>query len=277
VFHREVAPRFFETLKIPLLAGREFNEGDRPGAPRVAVINETLARRLWPQGPAVGRTLLLNDQPYQVVGVSKNALLHNALDGPQAFLYLPYWQNNFRPQIDAGLLIRVSGDPGTMLQSLRRVIVAVDPQVPLGVVMTLSGRINDEFKSVMLTSAVVTWAGTLAFLLSMVGLYGVLAFAVGERRREIGIRMALGAEAHDVLRLVIAQGLRLALAGVVVGLLAAYGATRLIKSLLYGVSATDPLTFVVSALLLIAVALVACWLPARRATKVDPLIALRCD
>jgi predicted permease len=277
VFHNEVAPRFFDTLKIPLLEGREFNEGDRPGAPRVAVINETLARRLWPQGPALERTLILNDQPYQVVGVSKDALLHNALYGPQPFLYLPYWQNNFRPQIDARLLIRVSGDPQTMLQSLRRVIVAVDPQVPLGEVMTLSRLINGEFNSVMLTSAVVTWAGALAFFLSMLGLYGVLAFAVGERRREIGIRMALGAESRDVLRLVIAQGLRLALAGVVGGLLAAYGATRLIKSLLYGVSATDPLTFIVIALSLMVVALLACFVPAWRATKVDPLLALRCD
>jgi predicted permease len=278
VFHNEVGPRFFETLKVPLLEGREFNEGDRPGAARVAVINETLARRLWPQSTALGRTLLLNDQPYEVVGVSKDARLRNALNDPMPVIDLAYWQHNFRPQINARLLIRVAGDPETMLPSLRRVIVAVDQQVPLGEITTLSRlMMNAEFKSVMLTSAVVTWAGALAFLLSMVGLYGVLAFAVSERRREIGIRMALGAEAHDVLRLVIAQGLRLALAGVVVGLLAAYGATRLIKSLLYGVSATDPLTFIVSALVLLVVASLACWIPARRATKVDPLIALRCD
>jgi predicted permease len=274
VFNHEVAPRFFETLKIPLLEGREFNEGDRPGAPRVAVINETLARRLWLQGPALERTLILNDQRYQVVGVSKNAQLHNALDGPQPFLYLPYWQE---PQIDARLLIRVAGDPQTMLPSLRRVIVAVDPQVPLGEAMTLSRLINAEFKSVMLTSAVVTWAGALALFLSMLGLYGVLAFAVAERTREIGIRMALGAKRGDVLRLVIAQGLRLALTGVGIGFLAAYAATRLIKSLLYGVSATDALTFIVTALSLLVIASLACWIPARRATKVDPLLALRCD
>src|SRR5262245_5366068 len=278
VFHNELGPRFFETLKLPLLEGREIDAGDRPAAPCVTIINETLARRLWPQGPALGRTLLLNDQPYQVVGVSLDARLRNALNDPMPFIDLAYWQNNFRPQINARLLIRVAGDPQTMLPSLRRVIVAVDPQVPLGEVTTLSRlMMNAEFKSVMLTSAVVRWAGALALFLSMLGIYGVLAFAVGERRREIGIRMALGAEARDVLRLVIAQGLRLALAGVVVGLLAAYGATRLIKSLLYGVSATDPLTFIVIALSLLVVALLACWIPARRATKVDPLLALRCD
>ena len=277
VEYQEIAPRFCKTLKIPLLEGREFNEGDRPGAQRVVIINETLARRLWPQGAAPERTLILNDQPYQVVGVSKDAQLYNAFDGPQPFLYFPYWQNNVRPQIDARLLIRVAGDPETMLPSLRRVIAAVDPQVPLDEVTLLTWQINTVFKSVMLTSAVLTWAGALAFFLSMLGLYGVLAFAVGARTREIGIRMALGAERRDVLRLVITQGLRLALAGVGIGLLAAYAATRLMKTLLYGVSPTDAPTFIGIASSLMIVALLACWIPARRATKVDPMIALRRD
>ena len=277
VEYQEIAPRFCKTLKVPLLEGREFNEEDRPGAPRVVIINETLARRLWPQGEALERTLVLNDLPYQVVGVSKDAQLYNALDGPQPFLLLPYWQNNVRPQIDARLLIRVAGDPETMLPSLRRVIVSVDPQVPLDEVTPLTRQINTVFKSVMLTSAVLTWAGALAFFLSMLGLYGVLAFAVGARTREIGIRMALGAERRDVLRLVITQGLRLTLAGVGIGLPAAYAATRLVKSLLYGVSPTDAPTFLGLALLLMVVALLACWIPARRATKVDPIIALRRD
>jgi predicted permease len=277
VEYQESGPRLCETLKIPLLAGREFNEGDRPGSPRVVVINETLARRLWPADTALQQTLFVNDQPYQVVGVSKDARLRNMLEGPLPFLYLPYWQNNLRPHVDARMLIRVAGDPRTMLPQLRRTIVGVDPQVPLSEIGLLTDQVDAHYNHVMLTSTVVTYTGALAFLLSMLGLYGVLAFAVSQRSREIGIRMALGAERSDVLRLVIAQGLRLALAGVGIGLLAAYAATRLVKSLLYGVSATDAPTFIVIALLLLVVALLACWIPARRATKVDPLLALRCD
>jgi macrolide transport system ATP-binding/permease protein len=277
VEYKEVAPRFCETLKIPLLQGREFDERDRSGAPRVVVINETLARRLWPQGAALGRALILNEQQYQVVGVSLDAQLRNALEGPRAFLYLPTWQKDFRQPIDARLIVRLAGDPQTMLPQLRLVVAAVDPNVPLSEDVPLTQQVNAVYKPVLLTSAVLTWAGGLALFLSMLGLYGVLAFAVAERTREIGIRMALGAERRDVLRIVIAQGLRLALAGVVIGLPAAYAATQLMKALLYGVSATDPLMFALIALLLMVVASLACWIPARRATKVDPLVALRRD
>jgi putative ABC transport system permease protein len=277
VEYQEVAPHFCETLKIPLIEGREFNEGDRPGAPRVVVVNETLARRLWPQGAALERTLILNDLPYQVVGVSKDAQLRNALEGPRTFIYLPTWQKDFRQPIDARLLVRVAGDPQTALPQLRRVVAAVDPNVPISEDVPLTQQVNAIYNAVLLTSAVLSWAGALTLFLSMLGLYGVLAFAVAERTREIGIRMALGAERRDVLRLVITQGLRLALAGVGIGLLAAYAATRLMKSLLYGVSATDAPTFIGIASSLMVVALLACWIPARRATKVDPMIALRRD
>jgi predicted permease len=275
VEYQEVGPRFCETLKIPLLSGREFDQGDRPGTPRVVIINETLANRLWPQGTALEQSVLLNDQPFQVVGVSKDARLCNTLEGSLPFLYTPYWQSNFRPQVDARLLIRVAGDPQTMLTTLRRVIAEVDPQVPLTEDVPLTEQVSVEYKAVSLTSTVVTWTGGLAFFLSMLGLYGLLAFAVGERTREIGIRLALGARPGDVLWLVIAQGLRLALAGLGVGLLGAYAASRFVKSLLYGVSPTDPLMFAGIAALLLVVALIACWIPARRATRIDPLVALR--
>lgn len=275
VEYQEVAPRFCETLKIPLLEGREFDEGDRPGAPRVAVINQTLARRLWPEAAALEHTLVLDDQPYRVVGVSKDAQLVSALESPRPFLYLPYWQNNIRPQIDARLVVRVAGDPQTMLPLLRRAVVAVDPNVPISEDVPLTQQVNAVYMPVLLTSAVLTYTGLLALFLSMLGLYGVLAFSVTQRTREIGIRMALGAESFDVLRLVVTQGLRLALAGVGIGLLASFAASRLVKNLLYGVSATDPLTFALIALLLLFMALLACWLPARRATRVDPMEALR--
>lgn len=275
VEYQEIAPRFCETLKIPLLEGREFNEGDRPGAPRVTVINETLARRLWPEVSALERALILRDQPYQVVGVSKDAQLLNALESPQPFLYLPYLQNNTRPQIDPRFVVRVAGEPQTMLPLLRRAIVALDPNVPISEDVPLTQQVNAVYMPVLLTSAVLTYAGLLALFLSMLGLYSMLAFTVSQRTREIGIRMALGAERLDVVRLVVTQGLRLAVAGVGIGLLVSFTAARLVKSLLYGVSATDPVTFALIAVLLLFVALLACWLPARRATKVDPMVALR--
>ena len=273
--YQEIGPRFCETLKIPLLEGREFDEGDRLGAPRVSVINETLARRLWPEGSALGRTLMLHDQPYRVVGVSKDAQLRNALESPEPFVYLPYLQNNARTQIDARLVVRVAGEPKTFLPLLRQAIVAMDPNVPISEDVPLTQQVNAVYKPVLLTSSVLTYAGLLALFLSMLGLYGVLAFSVSQRTREIGIRLALGAERLDVLRLIVSQGLRLALAGVGIGLLASFGATRLVKSLLYGVSATDSVTFGVISVLLLFVALLATWLPARRATKVDPMVALR--
>jgi putative ABC transport system permease protein len=275
VEYQEVAPRFCETLKIPLISGREFHEGDRPDAHRVTVINETLARRLWPDGSALERVLILRDQPYKVVGVSKDAQLLNALESPQPFVYLPYLQNSTRTQIDARLVVRVAGDPKTMLPTLRRAIVGLDPNVPISEDVPLTQQVNAVYMPVLLTSTVLAYSGMLALFLSMLGLYTVLAFTVGQRTREIGIRMALGAERLDVLRLVIAQGLRLALTGIGIGLLASFAATRLTKSLLYGVSATDPLVFTLIAALLLLVALLATWLPARRATKVDPMIALR--
>jgi ABC-type lipoprotein release transport system permease subunit len=243
----------------------------------VVIVNETLAKRMWPDGAPLQRSLIVNDLPVQVIGVFKDAQFRNATEAPQPYLYLPYWQNIFRPQIDSRMLVRVTGDPQTMLPVLRREIAALDPNVPISEDVPLTQQVNAVYKSVMLTSGVLTSSAVIAFFLSMIGLYGMLAFAVSQRTREIGVRIALGAQTADVLKLVVGQGLRLAFAGMAIGLLAALAATRVMKSLLYGVSATDPLTFIVIALLLTFVALLACWIPARRATKVDPIVALRCD
>jgi ABC-type antimicrobial peptide transport system permease subunit len=153
----------------------------------------------------------------------------------------------------------------------------LDPNVPISDDGTLMRQVNAAYNDVLLTSAVLTSSGVIALFLSMIGLYGALAFAVSRRTREIGVRMALGAQRADVMKMVVGQGLRLAFAGVAIGLTVALAATRLVKSLLYGVTAADPLTFIVIALSLVIVASLACWIPARRATKVDPMVALRCD
>jgi predicted permease len=287
----EIAPRYFETLKIPLIQGRDFNDGDTAGAPHVTIINETLAGRMWPDGSPLGRVLTVNEQPYYVVGVSKDTKFRNALQAPQPFLYFPYWQNGLapqtdsraaaraaaNPQTDSRLWARVSGDPETMLPLLRRAITSLDPNVPISDDGTLMRQVNAAYNDVLLTSAVLSASGVIALFLSMIGLYGALAFAVSRRTREIGVRMALGAQISDVMKMVVGQGLRLAFTGVAIGLTVALAATRLVKSLLYGVTAADPLTFIVIALSLVVVASLACWVPARRATKVDPMVALRCD
>jgi macrolide transport system ATP-binding/permease protein len=270
----EIAPRLLETLKLPLIQGSDFNDSDRQSAPRVVIVNETLAKRMWPDGVALERILVVNEQQHRVVGVTKDAQFRNAAEAPKPFLYLPYWQNTLSPQIDSTIMARVAGDPVTMPSILRREISKVDANVPIESA-TMTQQVNDVFQSVLLSNAVLISSSAIALLLSMIGLYGTVAFAVRQRTREIGVRMALGAQATDVLKLIVGQGLRLVFVGLMVGLLAAFAATRLMNSLLYGVSPTDPITFILVASLLTLVAFGACWIPARRATQVDPLTALR--
>jgi ABC-type antimicrobial peptide transport system permease subunit len=175
------------------------------------------------------------------------------------------------------MVIRVAGEPLAMLPLLRREIAAVDSNVPISEDLLMTSQVNGEYRSVLMTSRVLVISALIALFLSMIGLYGVLAFSVSQRTREIGIRMALGAQQQHVLRLVVGQGMALALIGVVVGLAASFALTRVMASLLYAVTPTDPVTFALSALVLTGVALGACFVPARRAAKVDPMSALRCE
>jgi predicted permease len=272
---QEIAPRFFETLRIPVTQGRDFEDMDRSNAPRVAIVNETLARRMWPDQSPLERIVVLDDIEFHVVGVCKDSRLRNSIEGPLPFVYLAYWQNAFRQQTDSRMVIRVAGDPRVMLPILRREIAAVDSNVPISEDLPMTAQVNGKYRSVLMTSSVMVCSGVIALFLSMIGLYGVLAFSVTERTREIGIRMALGARQPHVLRLVVGQGLSLALIGIVIGLAASLAFTRVLASLLYGVSAHDPLTFGLIALLLMGIALLACCLPAWRAARVDPITALR--
>jgi putative ABC transport system permease protein len=268
----EVTPRFFETLKISLLNGRAFDEGDRGGAPLVAIVNETLARRLWPQDDPVGMPLVIDRKEYRVIGVAQDTQPRRSDEQPRPYVYRAYWQSK---EVDSRAFVRVAGDPRAMLLSLRQEIAAVDPDVHIGQEMSLAERTALSFESERLMGNVLSYAGAIALFLSVLGLYGVLAQAVSQRTREIGIRMALGAQVNDVLMMVVSQGLKLAFIGIAIGLALALALTRVLSSYLYGITPRDPLTFVVVALLLAGVALVACYFPARRATKVDPMVALR--
>ncbi len=274
---QEVAPRYFETLGIPLISGREFEPRDRPGAPRVVVINESLARRLWPGEPPLGRTIIINDLPFEIVGVSKDAEPRSLTQRPKPQVYVAFWQNNFEPQIDARMCVRVAGDPAQMLTVIRRAIAQVDANVPISEDMPLRDQISATYMPVILGSRVLVCSALMALGLSAIGLYGLLAHAVGRRTREIGIRIALGARPARVLAVVLRQGMTTIAIGVAAGLIVTFWATKLLARWLYGIGTHDTLVFAAGALVLVTVGFAACWVPARRASRVDPLIALRTE
>lgn len=277
VHKQDVSERFFRTLRVPLLQGREFGAQDRAGSQLVAVMNQTLAQRLWSNGSAVGRTFFINAQPFQVVGVSANLQPGNPAHSPEPHLYLSYWQSNATREGDIRFAVRVAGDPAPALREIRRAVQSIDPIVPIGEDMSLAEQVGLEYMPVVLAQNVMLFCGVLALCLSAMGLYSIVAFAVRTRTREFGIRMALGARREDVLRLVVTQGTKLALVGVAIGAIAALLSTRLLASLLFGVKATDPVTYSCATILLFIAGLTACYLPARRATSVDPVQALHSE
>ena len=274
---QDVNSAFFQTLHIPLLQGRPFNEQDRDGSPRVAIVNQALAGRLWSVGSAVGRTVLLNGQPFLVIGVSADTQPPSPIHAPEPHVYLSYWQSNATREGDIRMAIRVAGDPALLLPTIRRTIQSIDPNVPIGEEMSMSEQVDLEYMPVLLARTITSYCGLLALCMSAMGLYSILAFSVRTRTREIGVRMALGALPNDVLRLIVRQGTKLTLAGVVIGVVAALALTRFVASLLFGVKTSDPATYTSVALLLLLVALAACYLPARRASRVDPMKALRTE
>jgi predicted permease len=277
-----VGLRYFATLGTPLLRGRDFTAQDTAGAPAVAIISEGLARRLWPDlkdvGEALGKRVHLGgpDDPLsEIVGIAKDTKnsQFRPLDGPAPpTLYRPFAQN-YSPR--ASLVVRTSGDPRALIPAVRREVVALDEHLPPHELQPLTENIALALWSARTGAAILSIFGMLGLALAAIGMYGVMSYAVARRTREIGVRMALGAQRRDVLRLVVGHGLALTLAGAGLGLAVAVAVTRLLANQLYRVSATDPVTFAGVTLGLICVALVACYLPARRATKVDPLKALR--
>ena len=277
VCKQDVGTNFFRTLKIPLLQGREFGEQDKSGYQPVAVVNQTLARRFWPDGSAVGQTLVVNAKPFQIIGVSADLQPASSVHTPEPHLYLSYWQSNATSEGDIRFAIRVAGDLASTLRVIRRTVQSVDPDVPIGEDMAMSEQVRLQYMPVVLGQNVMVFAGVLALCLSAMGLYSILSLAVRARIREFGIRMALGARRVDVLQLVVSQGTKLALIGVAIGVMAALLSTRLLASFLFGVKATDPVTFLCATILSVFVAVAACYLPARRATSIDPAQSLHVE
>ena len=274
-----IAPGYFRTLGIQMLAGREFTNRDRAGATMVAIINEKLANQLWPGDNAVGKFLAVPfwqepRPPVQIVGVARNTKFRSLLADMPMVIYLPELQAY---DGRATLVARTSGDPRQFIPAIRGEVAALDKDLTLQAVKTMTDQIESVLWQQRLAAGLIGVFGLLALALAAIGIYGVIAHSVAQRTREIGIRMALGADARDIRRMIVRRGLALALTGVVVGLAAAFALTRLMSSLLYGVSATDPLTFAIASVVLVGVALGACLVPARRATRVDPMIALRCE
>jgi len=272
--YETVGPQYFQTMRIPFVHGRDFDERDQEGAPGVVIINETMARRYWPGGDALGRRLKLAKDWLVIVGIAKDVKNRSLGEAPQPFLYLPLFQDYRSNMI---LVARTAVDPEKMFQSVRAAVVALDPEIPMFDTKTLEDHVGISLFLQRMAASLLSIFGLLALSLAAVGLYGVMAYAVAQRTRELGIRVSVGAKQSDILRLILGQGLMLTIIGMIGGLVIALAVTRLSAGLLYGVSAADPMTFTVVALILLAVALVAGYFPARRATKVDPMIALRME
>jgi predicted permease len=272
-----VTPGYFGAMQTRLVQGREFSEQDNEQAPRVAIVNETFARRFWPNESPLGKRFRFGgaEAPLlEIVGVAQDGKYAGLNEDPKAFVYRPLWQARLS---SSSLIVRAETEPQQLIAAVRHELQQLDPRLPIASVKTMTEQLSFALLPARLAASVLGGFGVLALVLAAIGLYGVMSFNVARRTRELGIRLALGAQARDILQLVIAQGMRLVLLGVGIGLLAAFGLTRLMKILLFGVSATDPLIFTGIALLLLGVAWLACWWPARRATKVDPIIALRCE
>jgi putative ABC transport system permease protein len=269
-----VTPEYFATLGIPLRAGRDFAGADRADAPPVVVVNEALARREWPDQSALGRRLRAADGgPWlTVVGVVGNAKHYGLGDAPVAQAYLPYAQT---PGIFASVVARTAGDPLALAPAVRAAIWSVDRDQPVWKIRTLETMIRDTLGQQRFTMGLVAGFAAVALLLAGIGIYGVMSYAVAQRTQEVGVRLALGAQRGEVLRLVVRQGLALTGVAVAVGLVGALAAARVLASQLHGVSTADPLTFAAVPMVLGAVALVATYLPARRASRLDPMVALR--
>ncbi|MEK6325691.1 MAG: ABC transporter permease [Acidobacteriota bacterium] len=275
IFSNVVGPRYFQTMETPLLRGRDFSEQDGAGAPGVVIVNESLVRRYFPGQEALGKRLSLAgaEGPFlEIIGIARDGKYISLFEKPRPFFSLPFLQHY---QESSTLLVRTEDDPRPLLETARRELLALDRNLRIVNTNTMTEHLGFALMPLRIGSIAAAIFGILAMLLASLGVYGVVAYFVGLQTREIGVRLALGARRSDILKFVFRQGLSITLTGIALGLLASLALTRLLSSFLYGVSAMDLLTFVGVATLLAIVSLLACYVPARRASNVDPMIALR--
>ena len=267
-----VGPEFFATVGARLREGREFSDFDRPSTAPVVIINDVMARRFWPGQDPLGKALQIQKKDLQVVGVVEAGRYNRLHEAVQPYVFLPF------TQVFSGectLFVQTAGDPRGMTPAILKAAATVAKDLPIVNAVTFREMMREATAEERAMAELLGILSVLGMVLAAVGLYAAVAYLVNRRTHELGIRMALGARRGDVLKLVLGQGLRLSAAGAAVGLAGAFAASRLMSRFIYGVATTDPLSYVAGVLVAICVALLACYLPARRATKVDPLVALR--
>jgi len=272
-----VGARYFETMSIPVRAGREYNDTDTATSPRTIVINEAMARRYWPGGNAVGKIVRFGPNANEVIGIVADSKYSSINERPLPQLFIPMARSETST---LRLFVRTSGDPSPLVAEVRNAIRALDPALPVYDARTLSEHMQIAVFAQRMAANLLGAMGVLALVLAAIGLYGVMAYAVSQRTQELGIRLALGASPSSLLNMIVGQGMKLTIVGLVIGLslaLAAFGSIGAVRTLLPGISPLDPMTFIAVPALLAVIAFLATWVPARRAGRVDPLVALRVD
>jgi putative ABC transport system permease protein len=271
-------PGYFQTMSISLLQGRYFSEHDRRDTVAVMIVSKNFAEKVWPNENPLGKRLMLDynrgKYGYEVVGVTSNIKYYGLKADPRVEVFIPHAQNAYLPM---NLVVRSTSDPNRLIESVRAQVRTMDPTQPVSNLRTMDTLISRSVAADRFSMWLLGLLASLALALAATGLFSLLSYLVSQRTHEIGIRMALGAQRRDIFQLVVGQGALLLALGLGIGLVASFVCTRLFSSLLFGVSATDPLTFLITPALLSLAALLACYVPARRASKVDPLVALRTD
>jgi putative ABC transport system permease protein len=271
-WYSSVTPDYFRAMGIRLLRGREFTEADNAAAPKAVVISESMARRYFPDEDPLGRRLVFGKDAREIIGIISDVKFFGLNLDARPSMYFAHAQ---APARGMSLVVRTQGDPLTLAAAIRGQVSALDRDLAVSSVMTMEELVGRSLAEPRFVLLLLGAFAAVAMLLSVIGVYGVVSYSVTQRSHEIGVRMALGAQMSDVLKLVVGQGMTLVLGGVGLGLIAAFALSRVMESLLFGVSATDVTTFSATSLILAGVALGACFVPARRATKVDPMVALR--